>query len=116
MIDALKRFFSRLGGESRGVYIEVKAPTEKREKALTFYITELRKFGDTRFIIQKIRQDNIILINYNPIASRNKAELKRAIDKIKSVVEVRGGRILGIVDGFLLVVPSFVEVLKESPP
>lgn len=94
-------------------YIEL-MPREVKEigQKIDLYVYTLEKYDDIRSITARIRENAIILIDIRPLMSKDKEELKRAIEKIKMIEEAHGGKVIGIAEGFVIAAPEYVEIKR----
>ncbi len=94
-------------------YIEL-MPREIREygQKMDLYVYTLEKYDDIKSITARIRENAIILIDIRPLMSKDKEELKRAIEKIKMIEEAHGGKVIGIAEGFVIAAPEYIEIKR----
>jgi SepF-like predicted cell division protein (DUF552 family) len=72
-------------------------------------------FADVKPILDNLREGNTIcLLNIKPLREKDIVELKRAINKIKKTVEAISGDIAGFGEDYIIVVPNFAQIYKNS--
>ncbi len=112
-------FLGKLLGKGKkkpGTYIElVPREVEEKKEKIDLYVYTLERYDDVKAITARIRENAIILIDIRPLMSKDKEELKRAIEKIKMVEEARRGRVIGITEGFVVAAPEYVEIKRGIP-
>lgn len=113
------RIFSKVGvpseHEEEDSFVELNNSTSRRDNKIQVQFFELREFSDVKAIIDSVREGyTISLVNIAPLKERDGSELKRAVEKIKKTIDVSEGDIKGFGNDWLIVVPSFAEIVKTS--
>lgn len=73
----------------------------------------LEDFTDIRDILDTQKKTNTIaLINIKPLKDKDVIEVKRAINKLKKNCEATDGSIAGFGENWVVVAPSFAEIIK----
>ncbi|MDD3159640.1 MAG: cell division protein SepF [Candidatus ainarchaeum sp.] len=70
--------------------------------------------ADVTAIVSEARQGNIILVNIETLAKKDKAKLKQLIASIKEEVKAIDGDIAQITHERILVTPSKVKIIKKK--
>ncbi len=72
-------------------------------------------FADVKPILDVLREGTTIcLLNIKPLREKDIVELKRSINKIKKTVEAISGDIAGFGEDYIVVVPSFAMIHRNS--
>ncbi|RDD52399.1 cell division protein SepF [Nanoarchaeota archaeon NZ13-N] len=105
--------------EKIGNYIEV-VPVEKTEESkILIRVFVLKDSSDVKAIVDTLREGNtIVFIDIREFKkTKDIVELKRVINRIKSVVNAINGDIAGVGGDWIIATPSFVRIwrVKETP-
>ncbi len=95
-------------------YIELDSKSHKENNGKLFvkYFV-LNDYADVKPVIDSLRESQTIaLVKIKPLREKDMTELKRAVNKINSTVEVANGELVGIDHDWVIAVPPFVEVFR----
>jgi len=107
-------------------YIEVVPVGKTKESKVLIRIFVLKDSSDVKAIVDTLREGNtIVFIDIREFKKmKDIVELKRVINRIKSVVDAINGDIVGVGGDWIIATPSFariwrakesVEVIEEKP-
>lgn len=121
MKKLLSHLRQKLGGssyddlESEQGYLELDTATESKNKILIrpFLIED---FEDIKGVLDVLREGHTIaLINIRPLKDRDdRAELVRAINKIKKTIDALQGEIAGFGEDYLVATPPFATIYRAK--
>ena len=96
-------------------YVEV-APAQKEEKSKVMvrpFVME--EFEDVKEVLDVLREGSTIaLVNIRPLKEKDLVELKRAISKLRKTCEAIEGDIAGFGEDYVVAVPYFARVYRNS--
>jgi len=110
-------FFKRKKGGEEG-YIEVVPVGKTKETKVLVRIFVLKDASDVKAIVDTLREGNtIVFIDIREFKrTKDIVELKRVINRIKSVVDAINGDIVGVGGDWIIATPSFARIwrIKEA--
>lgn len=75
----------------------------------------IEDFADVKKILDVLREGKTVcLLNIKPLREKDIIELKRLINKVKKTVEAVSGDIAGFGEDYIIVVPSFAKIHRDS--
>lgn len=80
------------------------------DDGLGLTVHELQELKDTYDILNSYRMDKIVLVKVGPDFKKNQYAMKKAIESFKMSCETRAGRIAGLDDNWLMLLPETVDV------
>ena len=98
-------------------YVELRdeKPIEKQATIQIRYFV-MNSFENVKDVLEFLRDGtSICIIKIRTLKEKDINELKRAIAKIKKVVEVMEGDVVGMDEDYLIASPSFVKFSKSTP-
>ncbi len=100
--------------EAEKDYVELDTTeVESQNKKMIVRPFSLTDFTDVKPIIDSLREGNTIpIINIKQLKEKDMIELKRAVNKIKKVVDAIEGDIAGIGEDFIVATPSSAVVYR----
>jgi len=96
-------------------FIELSANEEKKPLKILIKSFELNDFADTKDISEALRETNTIcVIKIKELKEKDPMELKRAVLKLKKIINVDGGDVIGIDKNYVIAAPRYVSVVKGA--
>ncbi len=103
-------------GNNNEGYIELTEKPATKQANIYIRYCVLDEFSDVKPVLDFMREGySICIVKIKPLKEKDINELKRAITKIKRVVDVMGGDVVGMDEDYLIVSPNFVKVFKGTP-
>jgi len=115
MIPIFSLFKDRKEKKEEG-YIEVISMQKPEEAKIYVRVFVLRDFSDVKAVVDTLREGNTIVFVDIRYLRENKdiTEFKRAINRIKSVVEAIGGDIVAVGNEWIIATPSFARIYRKK--
>jgi len=116
MVSIFSLFRGKKEQEQEEDYIEV-IPTRKPEEAKIYVrVFVLKEFSDVKAVVDTLREGNtIVFVDIRYLRdSKDITEFKRAINRIKNVVEAIGGDIVGVGNEWIIATPSFARIYRKK--
>jgi len=85
-----------------------------RYQQIMVYPVKLSSGEDLDFISDQLKEGNILLVNLSPLQSEDPEIARGIIDQLKGVCTGLKGDMAAISEDVVLVVPSFVKIVKPS--
>lgn len=97
-------------------YVELDSePVIRDESKVLVRPFNLENFDDVKPMLDVLREGStIVLINIKPLKDKDMIELKRSISKLKKTVDAIKGDIAGFGEDYIVVVPNFAEIYRNS--
>lgn len=101
-------------GKKENDYVEIVPVETPKETRVWVRIFVLKDLSDVKAIVDTLREGNtIVLVDIRKVKdSKDVLELKKAISRIKSVVESIGGDIIGVGNEWIIATPSFARIYR----
>jgi len=107
----LEKIMHRKSEGEKG-FVEVPESVLAGEQKVNVRIEKLRDFLDTDRIQHLLREGNVIFLGIKDLGSKDIAELKKSVDKLRKTCVASGGDIVGIEDDYLILTPSFAKIYR----
>ncbi|MBI2102210.1 cell division protein SepF [Candidatus Woesearchaeota archaeon] len=76
----------------------------------------MEEFEDIKDVLDVLREGSTIaLINIKPLKDKDLVELKRAVSKLRKTCEAIDGDIAGFGEDYVVAVPYFAKIHRNSP-
>jgi len=109
MLDVLKLGKMEEEGEE---IVEAKIVRETQPK-LVLGLMVMERYADVEKVLNRFRKGNaIILVKVTPLRNKDMAELKKAVERLKTHCEVTGSDLAALDDNWLVLVPPVVEIAR----
>lgn len=104
----------RRKGEKSEDYVEIVPVEAPKEVKIWVRIFTIKDLSDIKAVVDTLREGNTIaLIDIRKIKeSKDILELKKAIGRIKTVVDSIGGDIIGVGNDWIIATPSFAKIYR----
>ena len=108
MLDIFK--LGKIGEEEE--VVEAKIVKEIKPK-LKLGLMVMERYADVEKILNRFRKgDAVILVKVTPLRNKDMAELKKAIERLKTHCEVTGADLAALDDNWIVLVPPVVEIAR----
>lgn len=95
-------------------FVEVAASKERPDYSIRTF--SLKEYDNLKVILKVLRTGRVItLIDVKPLKEKDMIDLKRAINKLKTVTAEIGGDIVGLTGDWLVITPHAVGFYKPAP-
>jgi SepF-like predicted cell division protein (DUF552 family) len=95
-------------------YIEISA--EKPQSNYYVRSFTLNEFEDIRPVMKALRSGKyVVLVDVKPLKNNDLVDLRRAINKLKSVTSEIAGEIAGLSGDWIIITPHPIKIEKSSP-
>ena len=95
------------------VEVNVMDSEDKRLGRLGIRVEKMEDFADTERILRSIRKGNVVFLKIKSLREKDMGELKRAVEKLKKIVQANNGDIAGVEQDWLIITPEFAMVERE---
>jgi len=95
------------------VEVNVMDSEDKRRGRLGIRVEKMEDFADTERILRSIRKGNVVFLKIKSLREKDMGELKRAVEKLKKIVQANNGDIAGVEQDWLIITPEFAMVERE---
>jgi SepF-like predicted cell division protein (DUF552 family) len=95
------------------VEVNVMDSEDKRLGRLGIRVEKMEDFADTERILRSIRKGNVVFLKIKSLREKDMGELKRAVEKLKKIVQANNGDIAGVEQDWLIITPEFAVVERE---
>lgn len=96
-------------GEPEGDWLELPEAASDEQK-VPVRIDVLQNVADTERIQQLVRDGNVVFLRIKDLRTKDIAELKRAVERLKKTVQASNGDLVGVDEDFLIITPNFARV------
>lgn len=95
-------------------YLEVIPAEQTNEVKVWVRVFSLKDTSEVKSVVDTLREGNtIVFVDIRKLKeSKDIVELKRAINKIKSVVDAINGDIIGVGNEWIIATPSFAKIYR----
>ncbi len=116
VLDAVKK--KLLGEEDLGdvpeEFVEVATSRQRPDYAVRTF--SLKEYDNLKKVLKVLRTGRVItLIDVKPLKEKDMIDLKRAINKLKTVTAEIGGEIVGLTGDWIVITPHSVSFYKPAP-
>ena len=101
------------GSAEEFVEVNVMDSEDKRLGRLGIKVEKMEDFADTERILRSIRNGNVVFLKIKSLSEKDMGELKRAVEKLKRIVQANNGDIAGVEQDWLIITPEFAMVERE---
>lgn len=107
--------FKRKKEEEGEEYVEVVPVQETPEPKIWVRVFSLKDPAEVKTVVDTLREGNVIVfVDISEIRkTKDLVELKKVVNKIKSVVETINGDIVAVGENWLIATPSFVRIYRS---
>lgn len=95
-------------------FVELDAKTVERSETISIKAATLKEYGDVDKVQQYLRDDKIVWVNIKPLKSRDMADLKRAVNRMKKTVKAVNGDMAGVDEDWIVVCPEYAEIERSA--
>jgi len=97
-------------------YLPLEEAREEKGKVMVQPFV-MEDFDDVKIVLDSLREGRTIaLINIRPLKEKDMVELKRAINKLRKTCEAVEGDIAGFGEDYVVAVPYFARIYRNTPP
>ncbi|MBI4894641.1 MAG: cell division protein SepF [Candidatus Aenigmarchaeota archaeon] len=75
-------------------------------------IETLIDYNDTDRIQQLLREGNVVFLRVRELRSKDMAELKRSVEKLRKTCTAMNGDMVGVDEDFLVVTPQYAQIYR----
>ncbi len=86
--------------------------SEGQVRAVPIEVTELEEYKDAEEVQKSVREGRIVFVKIKRIKEKDMSDLKRAIERIRKTCTAVNGDIAGIDENYIVVAPSYAEVVR----
>jgi len=88
----------------------------KQEPKVSVRTMQLTCFDDTKKVAAILREGRtIMLLDVSPLKEKDIIDLKRSVNKLKSVSAEMGSEIAGLSGDWIVLAPGFAEIYRPKP-
>lgn len=87
---------------------------EGQVRAVPIQVIELEEYKDAEGVQKSLREGNIVFVKIKRLKGKDMSDLKRAIERIRKTVTAVDGDIAGIDENYIVVAPSYAEIVREG--
>ncbi len=92
--------------------VEAKVAREVKPK-LKLGLMVMERYADVEKVLNRFRKgDAIIIVKVTPLKNKDMAELKKAVNRLKTHCDVTGADITGLGENWIVLVPPVVEIAR----
>lgn len=92
-------------------YVEL-PETGAEEQKVPVRIEQLQSVADADRIQQLLREGNVVFLRIKDLRTKDIAELKRAVERLKKTAAAMNGDIVGVDEDFIILTPDFARVYR----
>jgi len=93
-------------------YVEITEDMMKTDGKIGVRIETLADYNDTDRIQQLLREGNVVFLRVHDLRSKDMAELKRAVEKLRKTCTAMNGDMVGVDEDFLVVTPQYAQIYR----
>lgn len=93
-------------------YLEITEDQLRDNKKIGVRIENLKDYLDIDRIQHLVRDGNVIFLRIKDLRSKDIAELKRAVDKLRKTCTAMNGDMVGVDEDFLVITPQFAGIYR----
>lgn len=108
MIEKIIKFFKKKEKE----FVEFE-PEKEAEEKITVRMEKLGGIVDVDRIAKLVMDGNIVFLNVKDMQKGNLMQFQASVQKLKRYCNQYGWDIVGTEDGYLLLTPKFVKILRK---
>jgi SepF-like predicted cell division protein (DUF552 family) len=98
--------------ENNPEYVEITEDMAKNDNKVGVRIETLADYNDTDRIQQILREGNVVFLRVRDLRSKNMAELKRSVEKLKKTCTAMNGDMVGVDEDFLVMTPQYAQIYR----
>ena len=92
-------------------FVEMKEDNSGEQK-VSVRIEQLQGVADADRIQQFVREGHVVFLRIRELRTKDIAELKRAVERLKKTIEASNGDIVGVDEDFIILTPNFAKVYR----
>lgn len=93
-------------------FFEIDESALQKEQKVDVRIENLKSYSDTDRIQKLVREGNVVFLKIKELRSKDIAELKHAVDKLRKTCTAMNGDIVGVDEDFLIITPQFAKIFR----
>ena len=95
-------------------FVELDAEMSETNQKVVIRAETLKEFEDIKGVQEHLRNDHIVWINIKPLKTREMADLKRAVKRLKKTVRSVDGDMAGVDEDWIVACPGYAEIARSS--